>query len=61
MKIKSFTHPKRGPFRKNKTPLRGIESFLYSRMYTTGSIHPCCIQLFTVQLSQIRNIRHLEV
>ena len=27
MKIKSFTHPKRGPFRKNNTPLRGIESF----------------------------------
>ena len=33
MKIKSFTHQKRGPFRKNKTPLRGIESFSNSTFY----------------------------
>ena len=49
MKIKSFTQnrKKRGPFRKNKTPLRGIESFSNST--------------FIVQLSQILNIRHLEI
>ena len=33
MKIKSFTHQKRGPFRKNKTPLCGIESFSNSTFY----------------------------
>ena len=38
---------KRGPFRKNKTPLRGIEPFSNS--------------IFMVLLSQIPNIRHLEI
>ena len=38
---------KRGPFRKNKTPLCGFEPFSNS--------------IFMVQLSQILNIRHLEV
>ena len=37
----------RGPICKNKTPLRGIESFFNST--------------FMVQLSQILNIRHLKI